>query len=448
MNNSKAFFNTKDSKSIVLLKNIFYSLLIKGGAVIVSLLTLPAYLNYFPQGKILGFWFTALTILSWLLTFDLGLGNGLRNKLVHVFNQKDYISSKKLISTAYFLLTLISSILIMISFVLIEFVDWGYIFNIPSNILKSAEFVSILRIIIISILIQMVMRTINSILFALQKAALNSILTLISSLIILIFVLISNYFNVFSNNIILLSFVYLIAINLPLLLATLFVFKFNLNYSKPHVKYISFSTSKVIINTGLGFLWIQLVFMFLTTTNELIISRISSPKNVVDYQIYYKAFSLFGLLFTVSLSPVWSMITKAISQKDSEWIKKSYLYMKIAAMFFIIIQFVSIIFLQKALDIWLGDKSINLNLFYAFNFAILGSLLIWNSVISSIANGLEEIKTQSYLLTIALIVKIPLAILLTELLDSWIGVVVATNISLSIYCFIQPYFIRKILKKI
>lgn len=448
MTKIKMFLTINDVKTGILIKNIFYSLLIKGGAVIVSLLSLPAYLIYFPQNQILGFWFTALTILSWLLTFDLGLGNGLRNKLVHVFSVNDHISAKKYISSAYFILTIISILLTLSSFFVIGLIDWNKTLNIPEEILSREQIMVILRIIITSIMLQMILRTINSILFALQKAALNSILTLVSSLLILVFVKTSNYFQIFSGNILVLSICYLVSINLPLLIATLFIFRFKLVESKPSFKYVNISNSKKIINTGFGFLWIQLMFMLLTTTNEFFISFLSSSKNVVEYQIYYKVFSLFALIFTVSLSPVWSMITKAITQKDVEWIKKCYYYMKVAATIIIFIQFASILFLQYALDIWLDNNSINVNLLNALNFALLGSLLIWNSVVSSIANGLEEIRTQSILLTIAFILKIPLAFLFTELLNSWIGVVIATNISLCIYCFVQPYFTKKMLDKL
>ena len=65
----------------IIYKNVLGALLVKGGALIVNLFTLPAYIKYFNQNEVLGVWYTVLSLLNWILTFDLGIGNGLRNHL-------------------------------------------------------------------------------------------------------------------------------------------------------------------------------------------------------------------------------------------------------------------------------------------------------------------------------------------------------------------------------
>ena len=45
-------------------------------AMVVQLLTVPAYLSYFQEQTVLGVWYSLLSILNLVLTFDLGLGNG------------------------------------------------------------------------------------------------------------------------------------------------------------------------------------------------------------------------------------------------------------------------------------------------------------------------------------------------------------------------------------
>ena len=71
-------------------KNIIGSFGLKFFGMLTSLLTLPAYLNYFQDKSILGSWFAILSILNWVLTFDLGVGNGMRNYIVKSLEKNDF----------------------------------------------------------------------------------------------------------------------------------------------------------------------------------------------------------------------------------------------------------------------------------------------------------------------------------------------------------------------
>lgn len=70
-----------------------------------------------------------------------------------------------------------------------------------------------------------------------------------------------------------------------------------------------------------------------------------------------------------------------------------------------------------------------------------------NGVISSIANGCGELKTQSVFFTIGAIIKIPIAWILVGAFGSWIGVIYANIIAMSMYCIIQPLWLNKFLNQ-
>ena len=102
------------SRNQSLVNNIVGSYFIKGAALIVSFFTLPAFLGYFQNNEVLGMWFTIVSVLQWILMFDFGLGNGLRNKIVPLLLSKNYFDLSKHIISTYFILGILSIIVMLI----------------------------------------------------------------------------------------------------------------------------------------------------------------------------------------------------------------------------------------------------------------------------------------------------------------------------------------------
>ena len=72
-----------------LLTGIVGSFVVKIGAVLVAFFTTPAYMRFFTNQAVLGIWFTLVSVFNMFLQFDLGLGNGLRNRLTESLAQND-----------------------------------------------------------------------------------------------------------------------------------------------------------------------------------------------------------------------------------------------------------------------------------------------------------------------------------------------------------------------
>ena len=148
----------------------------------------------------------------------------------------------------------------------------------------------------------------------------------------------------------------------------------------------------------------------------------------------------------LALTPIWSAITKAIAEQDYLWINSIYKKMKFIAIVGTIAEFLVIPFAQIVVDIWLKEESIPMEYLYSLAFASLGSLLLFNQVFSSITNGFGRLKIQLLCFSIGSILKIPLAWILVNAMDSWIGVVWANVILLALYCIVEPLAINKVLK--
>ncbi len=431
-------------------KELFYNIVgsvgIKGLAMFVNILTLPAYLNFFEDEKILGVWFAILSIINWILTFDFGIGNGLRNYLVTTIVERDFQKAKTYISSAYLSVGVISVLIGLVGNFIIGEINWNTILNIESNSLSNSVLVLTIRLVFFAILLQLILKLVLSILYSLQKTALSNSISLISNICILIFITFYDG-NDIIYNLKSIAVVYILAVNIPLFFATVFVFMRPLKESKPSLNFYDYSYSKKIIKLGSYFLVIQLTLLLINSSNQIIISYLFSPEDVVAFEAYYRLFSIFITFFSLLTIPIWSSVTKAYIENRIDWIRKIYSYLNYVALLVGVFSFILVSILQGIIDFWLGNNSIEINVYTAFSFSVYTTIMVFVYSSTCIANGISQLKPQLYCNISAATLKIPLCFLLANVLNDWNSVMIA-NILIMIPCvLIQPIALIKILKK-
>lgn len=244
------------------------------------------------------------------------------------------------------------------------------------------------------------------------------------------------------------SIVHAVAVLIPLAYITIRIFKKELAYAIPRISYVSLSDVKNVLSLGGIFFLIQIFYMIIMTTNEYLISATTCNSDVIDYQAYYKLFSLGSTIFALTLTPIWSVITKAKAENNYLWIKTTYNRFFKVALLFCFIEFLIILFTDYIMEFWLGKNSIGeVDYSTCLVFASFGAFMVFSSLFSSVANGLSKLKTQSICYGIGAIIKIPLSIYSVSLFDSWIGVMIANIVCLAIYCAAEPISLRLFFKK-
>ena len=123
----KKFFSGEE-RSVKVKKNIAALALLKGVSVLITFLLVPMTLHYLKPVQY-GIWLTLSSIVAWMVYFDFGLGNGLRNKLAEALAQSDFELAKSYVSTAFFLITFIIAGLLTIFFICNQFFNWSIILN-------------------------------------------------------------------------------------------------------------------------------------------------------------------------------------------------------------------------------------------------------------------------------------------------------------------------------
>ena len=94
-------FVSDNSRSGRLKKNVAASFFIKGWAGVVQLLLVPVTLLCLGTYNN-GLWMIVVSLLLWIDNMDLGMGNGLRNKVAEYIAKNDIEKTRCCISTAFF----------------------------------------------------------------------------------------------------------------------------------------------------------------------------------------------------------------------------------------------------------------------------------------------------------------------------------------------------------
>ena len=433
----------------IIAKNVLAAFVVKGGSLIISMLSTPLFVRFFSEDKeILGIWYTLLSILTWFMTFDLGIGNGIRNRLVTAFADKNHVEAKKIVSSGIFSNVAVTIVLTAIGLLLLNILDLNKVLNISSETISGDVLRSSALVVFVAIMLRFLLSVVSAVFYAIQKSFVNNLLTLMSSVLQLLFVLLFKIDDP-EKALFYLSLGYLVTSNLPAIIAGVIVFSSSLKQCSPSIRFVDKQHIHGVMGVGSVFFACQIMYMLMMNTNEVIISNLFSPEYTTDYTFYFKITSLISTVLTLAMTPIWSVVTKAIAEKNYAWTKKLYGFLKLIGLGAVVLEFLLIPFLQTIMDIWLGDNSIAVNYGTALAFACFGSVFIYTGILSTVVCGMARMRIQTISYSVAMVVRFILIFIFAQHGGNWDVVVWSTVLVLLPYCIIQHidlniYFNKKI----
>lgn len=442
LNRIKNLLFYKQDKSAIVLRNTICAFGIKGLALLISLFTMPAYMAFFSDKEVLGVWFTVLSVFTWILNFDLGIGNGLRNKLAASIAVNDKKASKEYVSSAYWIICSLVLIISIVGFILIPFANWNAVFNVEPSLITKETMIEVVRLVFLGIMLQFALRLVSSLLYALQKSAVNNFISLVTSLLQLLFALFAPSFTP-AENLVMFSCAFIITANLPLVIATIFVFAGPLRFCLPRRKFVSRERAKQVLSLGGIFFLCQVLYMIIANTNEFFVSQYTSSEFVVDYQVYYRVFSLGSTLYMLALTPLWSAVSRAVAENDFSWLKQINKKISKLSLIAIAFEFLLVPLSQFIIDIWLQEEAIQINYGYALCFATFGAAMIYQSGVSTIVCGTGRMKLQAICYAIGVLLKFIIIHIGVAWTNEWITVVIANAVILIPYCVLQQISLNR-----
>lgn len=122
-----------DSRSVKAKQNVLAAFFIKGADTLIYLLLVPLTLGYLNAYEY-GIWLTLSSLLAWINSFDIGLGNGLRNKLAIAVAEEDLDKGRGYVSTTFYMLIIIVVVIFAVFSLLINYIDWYSLLNVSVNV--------------------------------------------------------------------------------------------------------------------------------------------------------------------------------------------------------------------------------------------------------------------------------------------------------------------------
>lgn len=412
----RSFFSG-EHRSVKAKKNIIASALIKGLDTLVYLMLVPITLGYLNPYEY-GIWLTLSSILMWINSLDIGLGNGMRNKLTEAIAQNNKELGQIYVSTTFIMLIVLMSCMILLGSIIGPFIDWYDILSASYD--KVPHLSEIVNLSFIIFCINFIFKFIGNIYLAMQLPAINNLLVVAGHILSLIIIYILTL--TVPGNLLLVAVVYSASPLIIYLVAYPITFGKIFPYLKPSFKAFRKDYLKNLVNVSLQFFILQLSGIVLFSLANIMISHLFGPEEVTPYSIAYRYLSSMLMVSNLILAPMWSATTDAYIRGDIEWIKRSIL--KIHKLLILVIGCVTLmtVFSGLVYKLWIGSN-VYISISLTISIGVYVCILIWSMSYSNFLNGLGKLKLQTMISIISALVFIPLCYILGKYFDV-VGIVI------------------------
>ena len=429
-----------DIRLNILIKQFSSSFILKILAMVLSYISIPLFLKYLGD-KDYGIWMTIFSVVSWINTFDLGIGNGLKNKLAENYSKKNFQEMKEYIITGYISLSFLALIFWIIGCFGIYFFNFSKVLNIyyySENYLKLLFFITYSLT-----LINFVVKIYNELYLAVHNSYISNLCTLLFQILFILGLVILNKMNRIS----LLSIVFIYP-GFTLILGVIFTIIFFKKYKNIRPKLENFRKEKIKIINGLGlyFFLIQISMLVIMTTDNMIIMKYLGAEEVATYSIVSRLFQTILIIEALISVPMWPLFIDAYVKNDKKWIIKIYKKLNLLFLLAIVGTGLLIVITPLVLKIWIGRELI-IPKYLTLLWGVFIINRIWGDIYCIFTNATNKIKIQMYLYMIGAFINIPLSIFfIKKFALGSSGVILATNISLLPISIVIPIQVYRIIK--
>lgn len=366
---------------------IFQSFILRAIGIIITLLQVPLMIDLLKTEKY-GVWLTLFNILNWISIFDLGITNGLRNKLSELYVNNDDIKMGKYIMNVMYFLFFVFSFLFLIFLFLLPRLNLNQIFN--TNSISYNEFYYLLLISVSGIIFKFILQvpvTLES-----AKGLINVTLFIqtLGSVLGLIILYLLTYFKI-EINLIIMSLLIIWLPNLVFIFYNLYFFLFR--YKKLKFDYFNFDFEFIrpILNISFYFFVSQITSLISFASIPFMITKFCGPVATANYNVTFSLYNLPILLMSIFCGPLTPLTSQAVTKKDNVWLRNHLRHYIVLILGLVAFSLVLTFYSHQIYFLWLKNRIV-------LNDQLIWILFIYSSVnvivqpFSNMLNGIGDLK--------------------------------------------------------
>ena len=385
--------------------NIFVSFALRAISVASAFLTVSFSLKLLDTNKY-GIWLAISSTVSWISVLDIGLANGLRNKIAEYFALKDYKSSKIDVSSTYAILLLIMVPVMLIFCAIAPFINWNSVFRTH---LDEKELLYTLIVVFVGLALQFVLKPIASVLQGDQKIHKANQIALVCNVSPLVPIIIGAKY--LKGSILFLAMAQTMLPVVVMLIYSIVLFSGGYKNISPSLKNVDLKKSKALFGLSFAFFIVQIARVFILSTTEIIITRNFGGSYVTIYNLLFRYYGVAGMILYIVLASYWSAFTNAFALNDLDWVRTSMRKLIRMAFMFTGIVVLQFLLIKPVFHLWVGDKvpvpmstSISMALYFIF--------CLFTDTLVIVINGSGRMRIQSIVTMITAVLHIPVVLFL------------------------------------
>lgn len=330
-------------------KDLILNLILRGGGIIISYISLPLILNSFGE-NVFGIWIALFTTISWLYFFDFGISNAIKTSLTQILSANRLEDARYYITNTYFISILFSTSVLLFFFGLYFIVDFYEFFKIQD--ISQETFNRVLIILVLLVTLNFTFKIVTQLYLTIHKSWLSAFVDFgaqIISFIFLILFLVLNHFNL----------VVLALITEGVRLFTYITFTglfFRNNRSLiPSISRINKKTSSGILKVGFSFLIIQILSLMIYAKDNFLILKTLGASDVTIFNLIFRIYSIAITFFGLFSIPLWTRYTKEFYHGNYSWFKQ--VFSKLTKVWVIITtgSIATAFFVSPIIELWTGN---------------------------------------------------------------------------------------------
>lgn len=392
-----------DKRTALIKRNILASFGIKGWSALMQFLLVPLTLHCLGAYEN-GLWLTISSMLLWIDNFDVGLGNGLRNKLAEYLARDEIENAQKVVSSTFFMLIILIVPICLLLVVLISMSNVYGFLNVNNEFVNNLQDVLTLTVLMVSA--TFIFKFIGNFYLGVQLPAVNNLLVAIGHTLTVISI--GALYLTGKGTLMIVALAYTVSPLIVYVFGFLFTFYRRYPRLRPNFRLITKQMVKELLELGVKFFILQMAAIILFMSSNIIISRFFSPEMVTPYQISYRYFSVVLVVFAIICGPYWTATTDAYQRNDKDWILRSNKILNRIVLFMALLLGIMVALSRPIYQIWIGNI-VTVKFSMTLLMATYILILVISQRYSLILNGFGTLRLQLIMTVLAAFIFITLS---------------------------------------